>query len=101
MIDFIKPNLLGTKEEYGNRFVNPIINGQYNNSNEEDVRLMKYRSHVLHSMLEGCLQRLDYSVLTPFLPPKQEYVIQIRPTGLQKQLYTYYISTVLRYVAIL
>lgn len=52
-IQFVKPNLLGTKHEFRNMFINPITNGRYANSTEADVNLMKRRVHVLHSLLEG------------------------------------------------
>ncbi|XP_044581817.1 transcriptional regulator ATRX homolog isoform X1 [Cotesia glomerata] len=96
MVQFVKPNLLGTKKEFSNRFVNPIQNGQFDDSTEYDVKLMKKRAHVLHKMLEGSVQRFDYSVLTPFLPPKQEYVISIRLTPVQVKLYQYYIDNFAR-----
>lgn len=56
MVSFVKPNLLGTQNEFRNRFVNPIKNGQCRDSDESDVRLMRYRSHVLHKLLKGCVQ---------------------------------------------
>ncbi|XP_057339728.1 transcriptional regulator ATRX homolog [Microplitis mediator] len=96
MVQFVKPNLLGTKKEFSNRFVNPIQNGQFDDSTEYDVKLMKKRAHVLHKMLEGSVQRFDYSVLTPFLPPKQEYVISIRLSDVQVKLYQYYIDNFAR-----
>ncbi|KAK0163108.1 hypothetical protein PV327_006816 [Microctonus hyperodae] len=92
MVQFVKPNLLGTKKEFLNRFVNPIQNGQFDNSTEYDVKVMKKRAHVLHKMLEGSVQRFDYSVLMPFLPPKQEYVILLRLTDVQVKLYQYYLD---------
>ncbi|XP_018406141.1 PREDICTED: transcriptional regulator ATRX homolog [Cyphomyrmex costatus] len=92
MVQFVKPNLLGTKKEFSNRFVNPITNGQCVDSTAFDVNLMKKRAHVLHKMLEGSVQRFDYSVLTPFLPPKQEYVIFVRLTDIQIKMYQYYLE---------
>lgn len=98
MVQFVKPNLLGTRSEFKNRFVNPINNGQYDNSTAEDVKLMKHRAHVLHRMLKGCVQRCDYEVLTPYLPQKQEYVFLIRLSPLQITLYNQYIDSVVGFV---
>jgi transcriptional regulator ATRX len=71
MIQFVKPNLLGKRAEFTNRFVNPIKNGQCADSTDRDVLVMKRRAHVLHKMLEGCVQvsvylrlaTLKYSIL--------------------------------------
>lgn len=92
MVQFVKPNLLGKYTEYLNRFVNPITNGQYTDSSQYDILLMRRRAHVLHKMLDGCVQRRDYSVLTPFLPPKHEYVLSIKLTAMQIQLYKHYME---------
>ena len=43
MIQFVKPNLLGNKKEFTNRFANPIKNGQAADSTDADVRVMKQR----------------------------------------------------------
>ncbi|CAK9801556.1 Transcriptional regulator ATRX homolog [Anthophora plagiata] len=96
MVQFVKPNLLGTKKEFLNRFANPITNGQFDDSTEYDVKLMKKRAYVLHKMLKGCVQRFDYSVLTPFLPPKQEYVIFVNLAEVQMKLYRYYLENFAR-----
>ncbi|XP_078048145.1 uncharacterized protein LOC144475771 [Augochlora pura] len=97
MVQFVKPNLLGTKIEFLNRFVNPINNGQYDNSTENDVKVMKQRAYVLHKMLKGCVQRFNYSELTtPLLPPKQEYVISVRLTDAQIKMYQYYLDNFVR-----
>lgn len=87
MVQFVKPNLLGKYNEYLNRFVNPITNGQYVDSTPKDIQMMKRRSHILHKLLDGCVQRRDYAVLAPYLPVKHEYVVYIQLTKLQIQLY--------------
>lgn len=56
MVNFVKPNLLGTQREFTNRFVNPIKNGQCRDSNPQDIRNMKQRAHVLHKLLQGSVQ---------------------------------------------
>jgi transcriptional regulator ATRX len=56
MVQFVKPNLLGTRKEFQNRFMNPISNGQFEDSTTHDVKIMKRRAHVLHKMLEGSVQ---------------------------------------------
>ncbi len=52
MVNFVKPNLLGTRKEFMNRFVNPISNGQHSDSTERDIRMMKQRSFVLYDLLK-------------------------------------------------
>lgn len=92
MVDFVKPKLLGTFNEFKNRFVNPIQNGQHSDSSDRDVRIMKKRSYILSDLLKGCMQRLDYNVLMPYLQPKHEYVLSICLTEFQKKLYTFYLK---------
>lgn len=92
MVHFVKPSLLGTYKEYLNRFVNPITNGQYTDSTQYDINLMRRRSHVLHKLLDGIVQRRDYSVLSPYLPPKFEYVLFLTLTETQKKLYAHYLE---------
>ncbi|XP_055307791.1 transcriptional regulator ATRX homolog [Sitodiplosis mosellana] len=54
--------------------------------------MMKARSHILHKLLDGCVQRLDTTVLDKMLPTKHEYVLYIQLTPLQIDLYRYYIK---------
>ncbi|XP_033631300.1 transcriptional regulator ATRX homolog isoform X2 [Asterias rubens] len=93
MVDFVKPNLLGTRKEFLNRFVNPITNGQCADSTQRDVKIMKRRAHVLHDLLNGCVQRKDYSALTKFLPPKYEYVVSVRLSPVQIKMYELYLQS--------
>jgi RAD54-like protein 2 len=92
MVDFIRPNYLGSKVEFSNMFERPISNGQCVDSTFEDRRLMRYRSHVLHSLLEGFVQRRSHAVLQTALPEKQEWVFLLKMTPVQYNLYKEFIK---------
>ncbi|XP_014670971.1 PREDICTED: helicase ARIP4-like [Priapulus caudatus] len=87
MVDFIRPNFLGTKAEFMNMFERPISNGHCTDSMPVDKRLMRFRSHVLHSLLEGFVQRRGHTVLQSCLPPKEEHVLLVPLSPVQKRLY--------------
>ena len=92
MVSFVKPNLLGTKKEFINRFVNPITTGQSADSTPIQVTVMKKRTHILHKLLDGCVHRCDYNVLVPYLQPKLEYVLKIKSTDPQANIYRHYLE---------
>ncbi|XP_030632729.1 helicase ARIP4 [Chanos chanos] len=92
MVDFVRPDFLGTRQEFSNMFERPILNGQCLDSTPQDIRLMRYRSHVLHSLLEGFVQRRGHDVLRTQLTPKDEHVILVRLSPLQKALYTEFMN---------
>ncbi|MFT7800708.1 helicase ARIP4-like, partial [Arapaima gigas] len=92
MVDFVRPDFLGTRQEFSNMFERPILNGQCVDSTPQDVRLMRYRSHVLHSLLEGFVQRRGHDVLRSQLPSKQEHVILVRLSPIQRALYTEFMT---------
>ncbi|XP_061899142.1 helicase ARIP4-like isoform X2 [Entelurus aequoreus] len=92
MVDFVRPDFLGTRQEFSNMFERPILNGQCMDSTPLDVRLMRYRSHVLHSLLEGFVQRRGHDVLQDQLPAKTERVIMVRLSPTQKALYTEFMN---------
>ncbi|XP_076304273.1 helicase ARIP4-like isoform X2 [Tachypleus tridentatus] len=87
MVDFVRPNYLGTRNEFCNMFERPIQNGQCLDSTPRDRKQMRYRAHVLHSLLEGFVQRRGHLVLKSILPPKEEHVLLVRMTPIQRKLY--------------
>ena len=81
MVDFVRPNYLGTKQEFCNMFERPIMNGQCVDSTPQDVKLMRFRAHVLHSLLEGFVQRsgIRASFLLSFtVPPELLFIIMCK-----------------------
>jgi len=84
MVDFIRPNLLGSLKDFTNRFINPITNGQYSDSTPLDVELMKGRSHVLHKMLEGFIQ-VFYIIILIFTKKKLKLNLVFKLTIFNKK----------------
>ena len=55
---------------------------------------MRYRSHVLHSLLEGFVLRKGHEILKSTLPPKVEHVLYLRPSKVQADLYDFNMSAI-------
>ncbi|CAB3359270.1 Hypothetical predicted protein [Cloeon dipterum] len=96
MVQFVKPNFLGNRKEFINRFVTPIKAGQHKESTPFQVKVMNKRACILHKMLEPSVQRYDYSVLKPHLQEKFEYVIKIKLTEEQIRLYSHFMENCAR-----
>ncbi|KAK6176105.1 hypothetical protein SNE40_014453 [Patella caerulea] len=94
MVDFVRPNFLGTKTEFSNMFERPMANGVCVDSTEKDLRLSRHRAYVLHSLLEGFVQRRGHAVLNSSLPEKQEYVFMIRMSPIQRALYNKFMASI-------
>lgn len=77
-------------------FERPIQNGQCIDSTPQDCKLMRYRAHVLHSLLKGFVQRRSHTVLQKSLPEKTEFVLMFRMTEFQRKLYTVFMNEVVR-----
>jgi hypothetical protein len=94
MVDFVRPSYLGTKAEFCNMFERPIMNGQCMDSTRDDLKLMRYRAHVLHSLLEGFVQRRGHDVFLSSLPKKYEYIILLKLSAVQKELYLAFMESI-------
>ncbi|GAB0099384.1 transcriptional regulator ATRX [Sergentomyia squamirostris] len=92
MVDFIKPNFLGTEREFANLYTNPIKSGQHKDSTKQEIKCMKQRSYVLHKKLSRFVQRREASILKEFLPEKLEYVLFIPMTPVQERLYEFFLE---------
>ena len=78
MINLVKPNLLGTLEQFEDYFVKPIKEGQDADSNEEQVLLMKKRVYVLHRLVEGIARLIIANVKNNFILFKCSFLVNFR-----------------------
>ncbi|KAI6216700.1 SNF2-related and DNA RNA helicase domain containing protein [Aphelenchoides besseyi] len=94
MINFIKPNYLGTLKEFEIKFHQPIEKGKTKDADDLDVSYMKRACFVLFKKLNKVLDRKDYNILVDAMPEKQEYVVSCYMTEQQLALYKYYIEEI-------
>ena len=92
MVNFCKPNLLGTYKEYKNLYSLPINAGQKKDANDLEVQRMREQSAVLFMTLNETVHRQDESILIKMLPKRQEYLIKLRLTPIQEKLYERYMN---------
>ncbi|EGT39315.1 hypothetical protein CAEBREN_01708 [Caenorhabditis brenneri] len=87
MIDFVRPKYLGVRKSFIERFEKPIKNGQCVDSSPADVKLALQRTHVLVELVKGFVQRRTHHLLKRILPESKEYVLLLRKSQIQRQLY--------------
>lgn len=87
MVDFVKPNILGNFKDFTTTFIKPIDAGQFIESSDESVKVMKQRTFILHKLLEYCVHRIDDKNLKPLFTEKVEYTIEVNMTEFQCELY--------------
>lgn len=92
MISLVKPRVLGLKEEFRYQFANPIKASRHKDSKKDQIRIMKYQSLILYTLVQGFIHRRDVSLLRSFLPPKFEYTIYVPLTPIQEKLYNHYVT---------
>lgn len=97
MVNFARPDFLGTHDEFRRRFADPIKNGQCKDSFPHDITLSRKRCFLLTQELTPLVLRRDQSYLHSKLPPKKEWVLQCKLSPLQCTLYREF----LRYAAAL
>ncbi|KAK6750928.1 hypothetical protein RB195_002721 [Necator americanus] len=87
MVDFVRPDFLGSKKTFSLQFEKPIKNGQCIDSTARDIKIARQRIHILNNMLKGFIQRRTHHLLKAILPENKEFVILLRKSPLQHALY--------------
>lgn len=87
LVEFVKPNILGNLTDFVTTFIKPIDAGQFIDSHDEDVKIMKQRTFILHKLLQNTVHRIDDKNLKPLFTNKIEYTIEVNLTKFQCELY--------------
>uniref|UniRef100_A0AC34FUJ7 Helicase C-terminal domain-containing protein n=1 Tax=Panagrolaimus sp. ES5 TaxID=591445 RepID=A0AC34FUJ7_9BILA len=87
MVNFVRPNYLGSKKEFFAMYDRPIKNGQCLDSTPRDIKIAQQKIYLLTQALRGFVQRRSAHLLKKILPQNLEYVIILRKTPIQHALY--------------
>ncbi|XP_022165808.1 transcriptional regulator ATRX-like [Myzus persicae] len=87
LVEFVRPNILGNLTDFVTTFIKPIDAGQFIDSCDEDVKIMKQRTFILYKLLQNTVHRIDDKNLKPLFTNKIEYTIEINLTKFQCELY--------------
>lgn len=92
LVDFVNPGILGSYAEFKARFEDPIVQSQQAMVLPQYKELGVVRLQELSTILQKFFLRRTQDVLKKFLPMKQEVVVIIAPSQLQRDLYTHLLS---------
>lgn len=95
LIDWIAPNYLGTRVEFKANYGERIQEGLYQDSTSSQYRESLKLLEVLKTELQPKVHRADITVLRGKQKEKQEFVIRVPLTELQKQIYKIYVDIML------
>jgi len=92
LVSFAAPSLLGEASSFRRIFEAPIAAGLERGASREAKRLGEERNAQLMRLVAGVMLRRDASVNQAYLPPRQDFVVFVRPTPLQDALYTAFLK---------
>ncbi|ATY65283.1 SNF2 family helicase [Cordyceps militaris] len=93
MINWVAPNFLGPLQEFRDMYAAPIHQGLYHDSTTAEKRRAIKLLQVLKTTAAPKVHRATIkSCLKDELPPKEEFVISVPPTQMQRQLYDLYMQ---------
>ncbi|PFH60599.1 hypothetical protein XA68_10655 [Ophiocordyceps unilateralis] len=94
MLDWVAPNFLGPLKEFQEIYATPIQQGMYKDSAGWEKRKALKQLKVLSITVAPKVNRRTTKMCAKdALPPKQEFVVCVPPTTMQRRLYNLYLTT--------
>uniref|UniRef100_A0A7E4VNB7 Helicase ARIP4 n=1 Tax=Panagrellus redivivus TaxID=6233 RepID=A0A7E4VNB7_PANRE len=87
MVNFVRPNFLGSKKDFSAHYDRPIRNGSCVDSTPHDHKVAQLKVHLLSKLVKGFVQRRTPNLLKTMLPENREFVLVMRKTPVQHALY--------------
>lgn len=93
MINWVAPNFLGPLKEFQDIYATPIQQGMYKDSSGWEKRKALKQLKVLNITVAPKVNRHTTKMAAKdSLPPKQEFVLCVPPTAMQRKLYNLYLK---------
>lgn len=92
MIEWVAPGYLETAQSFKEKYMEPIQDGLYIDSNLYERRASLVALKVLYGILEPKIQRADHSVIASYLPPKKELVVRVPLSETQRMAYNIFVE---------
>ncbi|KAF8332093.1 SNF2 family N-terminal domain-containing protein [Cantharellus anzutake] len=83
MANFVNPGLLDTYKTFSKIYEIPILRSRAPDCSEKEYELGSARAEHLAQISQSFVLRRTAGILSNYLPPKNEYVVFVRPTKLQ------------------
>lgn len=90
MINWVEPGYLGSPKEFGNRYDGPIKLGLWSDSSAYEKRRALKLLSALRQLVAPMVHRMGIAAIKDDLPPKKEFIIYLRLTDLQMEVYKTY-----------
>jgi SNF2 family DNA or RNA helicase len=95
MIEWIDPRYLGPLTEFKRKYMDPITDGLYSDSNPAERRRSMTMLKVLQKDLSLKVHRAGIDVIQSDMPQKTEFMVTVPLTKLQKEIYTRFVYSML------
>lgn len=92
MIEWVAPGYLESVQSFKEKYMEPIQDGLYIDSNTNQRRASLVALKVLYGILEPKIQRADHSIITSDLPPKTELVVRVTLSEIQRKAYNIFVE---------
>ncbi|KAJ6110071.1 hypothetical protein N7486_002306 [Penicillium sp. IBT 16267x] len=92
MIEWVAPGYLESVQSFREKYMEPIQEGLYIDSNQHQRRASLVALKVLNGILEPKIQRAGHSVIASDLPSKTELVVRITLSDIQRRAYNIFVE---------
>jgi DNA repair and recombination protein RAD54 and RAD54-like protein len=90
LASFVIPDLLGTGAEFRKKFELPILRGRDAEASLEQRKIGEEKLSELGEIVSKFIIRRTADLLTKYLPTKYEYIVFVKLTDFQRDLYSFY-----------